>query len=184
MGGFIRRVISWLAAALLLFAAGCGPMVDARKMEEIRGTYALKNYYVTEGGNKTTFKDRFEYFYLVVADGAALRCVYKLSDEEEYSASEYSYVCKYQTGSDENIEELKFRFEMPVSPVEEGLVVNYLTVTGDDLLACQKIIYSAASEHGRPSVWKQIFITFEKISGETDLSFVESKVGHAVEING
>ena len=72
---------------------------------------------------------------------------------------------------------------MPYPLMEGGLVVNYLTVTGEDLLACQKIIYQAASEKDRPSVWKQIFISLVKISDDTDFGYVERSLGHEVVIS-
>ncbi|MBP5308315.1 MAG: hypothetical protein J6Z34_04175 [Clostridia bacterium] len=176
--GFIVAII----AAFALSAAACGPTVYARKIEDIRGTYTLKEYYVSENGQNVSFAGKFEYFYLVVTEGASIRIVYKNSGEKGYRADEYGYVCKYQTGSDEYIEELKFRFIMPDSPVEGGLVVNYLTVTAEDILACQKIVYEAASENGKPSVWKQIYISLERISGDTDLEFVEEMLGYKISL--
>lgn len=183
MNKFVKCALLCFASAILVLAVGCGPSADARKIEDIRGTYSLKEYYVSEGGQKTSFAETFEYFYLVVADGATLRVAYKPKDEMGYSATEYSYVCKYQAGSDEFVEELKFRFNMPYPLMEGGLVVNYLTVTGEDLLACQKIIYQAASEKDRPSVWKQIFISLVKISDDTDFGYVERSLGHEVVIS-
>lgn len=155
-----------VALALCLCAAGCGPTVEARKIEEIRGVYALAEYYSVEDGVRKSWLEGFDRFYLIVSGDAAVKIQYRQAGVKDTVSDESIYLATYQYGSTELIEEIKVRFTIPHPSYREGLEINYLTVSVSDTLASQKITYSESSSTDGPRIKRVIYVVFRKISAD------------------
>ena len=161
---FGRAAVLLLTFMVLTLFSGCNTGGDAKTIEEITGIYGLCVYDKAEAGETLSMLGEFEYFYLAVGEGTFAKIAFKRTGEEPYE-EEYSYICKYASGSDELVEEIKFRFIMPCPVVEEGLAVNYLSVRRGEELACRKVMY-VSIESGEPAIIRLINISMRKLQGE------------------
>ncbi len=172
----LKRACLAAVASLMIFCfASCSYDSDAKTIEDIRGTYAMTQFYAEHGTESTSMLEGFEYFYLVISDDSSAKVVFKYVDEEPV-AEEYNFTCKYQSGSDELIEEIKVRFFVPHSNVYGGLDVNYLSVSTESRLTCRKFMYVSSASADEPAAINVIRITFEKVSDEYDLKYVEGEL--------
>jgi len=168
-------------ACLLIFTAlvgltGCRlTPIDARTIEEIQGTYKLAEYSSVLGDDEQNLLSAFDFFYIVIAKSGVAFIVYKSAGEDAVSSLEYSYTLQYMSGSTELIDEIKIRFKMPHSTIEEGLTVNYFTVSPNDSLVCQKITY--LSEESTKNNRKVVYLSMKHVSRKIDLSYIESATG-------
>lgn len=166
-----------MAVALLVFVAGCTlTPIHARTIEEIRGTYAISEYYVKVGDGRTDLMDCFEYFYLIIGDEGVSAIVYKQAGAEEYYARETGYTLKYDSGSTTKINEIKLRFEIPGD--DEVTYINYLTVSQKNSLVCVKAGY-VYDDNGK-KLHKAVYMSVKKVSAEVGYDYVEEQIGYEI----
>ena len=169
---YIIAIISCVSFTSCLFAP-----VEAKKIEEVQGTYKLTEYVVTEGDSSKTHIDDFEYFYFVMKDDSSngISFIYK-EPEEDLKKDDTSYIVKYKSGSTKYVEEIKIiKFLMPCE--DQECMINYFTVSLDSQLICQKFIYGKADSNGATKAERIIKIVFTKISSDCSFGFVEQMLG-------
>ncbi len=178
-----RIALTALAIAIALFSGCRLTPIEAKKIEDICGTYSLTEYYAEQDGQVTELKNKFEYFYLVVSSTSLMRVVYRAADvsDEEYVSTEYSYTCKYKSGSTEQIEEIKLRFNMPFAGEGEEIYVNYFTVSPGDTLVCQKFTYSHATESGVTVPERIVYLKLTRVAYAQDCSYIENVLGFNID---
>lgn len=167
------------SAVFLICGTGCElTPIEARTFEEIRGTYKLIEYYEKLGQVRTELMDNFEYFYIIIGDDYFASVVYKDAHGNDYYACELGYSLKYRSGSTEDINEIKLRFEMPYSPREGGMLVNYLTISKGNTLACVKTAYIWKDDETK--VHQAVYMSVKKVSPLVGYEFIEEQVGHEI----
>ena len=170
-----RNVMIAVVAMLLMIAAGCTPTpIQARTIEEIRGTYAVKEYYMDIDGKKTDLISVYEYLYIIVGENSVASIIYK-RPSEDYVARELGYTLKYSSGSTTKINEIKLRFELPYL-MGEVMYVNYLTVSQNNSLACVKAGH-VYGEDGK-KMHKSVYMSVKKVSSDVSYSYVEEDIGY------
>lgn len=170
-----RNVMIAVVAMLLMIAAGCTPTpIQARTIEEIRGTYAVKEYYMDIDGKKTDLISVYEYLYIIVGENSVASIIYK-RPSEDYVARELGYTLKYSSGSTTKINEIKLRFELPYL-MGEVMYVNYLTVSQNNSLACVKAGYFYG-EDGK-KMHKSVYMSVKRVSSDVSYSYVEEDIGY------
>lgn len=170
----LKRWAILLVFIILVFGSGCRPTpINARKFEELKGTYSLSVYYAVEDGkDERNLIDSFDFFYFIIDENAVAWVIYRSEGESEYKAFEYNYTLKYKSGSTEYIDEIKLRFHMPHSTMEGGLTVNYFTVSPNDRLVCQKITYENKFV---------VYLALDHVSSDSTFNYVESELGFNIE---
>lgn len=170
-----------LAGITYSMSTGCERTpIEARKYEYIKGTYLLEDYHLKLGEEKQNLLDSFEYFYLVMREDGMATIVYKDSYGNAYHASEHGITLKYRSGSTELINEIKVQFEMPFSTREEGLYVNYLTVSPENSLACVKTDYLYSSNGGEKT-HRAVYMRLKKVNKDVTCKYIEETVGYKIE---
>lgn len=179
MKKWMKVAVMVMAFALVLSGGGCTlTPIHARTIEEIRGTYSIKEYYVDVSGEKTNLMGEvFDYLYLVIRGEGIASVVYKSVDQDDYYAREMGYTLKYDSASTTKINEIKLRFELPCVN-DEVMYVNYLTVSENNTLACIKAGYVY---DGEKKLHKAIYMSVRKRSEDVGYDFIESRIGHKLE---
>ncbi len=174
----IRRKICFAIFAFcvcLLFGSCKLTPIEARTIEEIKGTYQLTEYYSVEGDKNVDILSFFEYCYMVLGSEPQSGTLIYKQNESDCKKDVTSYISKYQSGSLKYIEEIKIKFIVPGDG--EEYVLNYFTVSPDDKLVCQKFIYGKAENNGAANTEKVVRITFRKISSIDTLEVVQQYTG-------
>ena len=183
IGMNINKIKTMAIMLVSVLFMGCGTActltpIEAREIEEIRGTYELVEYYSKLGLERTELIDCFEYFYVIIGDNYVASIVYKDSFGNDYYACEIGCTFKYRSGSTTDINEIKLRFEMPHSPREDGMRVNYLTISKNNTLACVKTDY--IWDDAGNKIHQAVYMSVKKVSSLITYDYIEEQVGHEI----
>lgn len=178
MRNWKRVCLSGVAVIIVAFFASCRfTPIEAKKIEEIQGTYALTEYLITEGDSSTTHVSDFDFFYFVMKNDSSLGISFIFKEVGgEIQKNDTSYIVRYKSGNQKYVEEIKIiKFLMPCDG--EEFMVNYFTVSPEEKLVCQKFIYGK-TEDGATKAEKIIQVVFTKVSNDCTLESVEKVIGY------
>ncbi|MDD6927020.1 MAG: hypothetical protein SOV55_05735 [Candidatus Borkfalkiaceae bacterium] len=178
MRNWKRICLSGVAVIIDAFFASCMfTPIEARKIEDIQGTYELTEYVITEGESSSKHVGDFDFFYFVMKNDSSLGISFIFKEKGgEIQKNDTSYIVRYKSGNQKYVEEIKIiKFLMPCDG--EEFMVNYFTVSPDDKLVCQKFIYGKG-EDGATKAEKIIQVVFTKVSKDCTLESVEKVIGY------
>ncbi len=180
MGKLKRFALFSLSVILLMAGSACRlTPIKARTIEELLGTYSLIEYNITVEEQVTDLIDSLDFFYLVVNENACVMTAYRSVGSDDCVTGEYNTMYQYKSGTTDMIEEVKARIPMPHSTLENGLELNYFTVSPDDTLVCQKFIYEKPESSDQPTIRKIIYLKLVKVSNISTYSYIEEVTGIA-----